>query len=158
MASSAQTSSGFVDPYAYNYGESYNSARGYVKDGQTVNYGGKYGYTGEVGLPGMFTKIFGYDADQKKAEATRQAEIDYERQSIDSARAWSEYMDSTQYQRRVEDLKKAGLNPWLAVQNGISGTGTPSVDTGGSAKSQTDSKQSSSWLAQLLMAIAKFVS
>lgn len=105
MAVTAQTTSGFVDPYSYNYSQAYNTARGYGANNQA----GKYGFTGETGLPGFLGKLFGYDADQKKAEANRQAEIAYERQSIDSARAWSEYMDSTQYQRKVADLKKQVL-------------------------------------------------
>lgn len=42
-------------------------------------------------------------------------------------REWQEHMSSTAYQRAVEDMKKAGLNPILAFANG--GASTP----GGSA-------------------------
>lgn len=150
MASSALQTQGFVDPYSFNYSDYYNSARGFDSAQSS-------GWTGETGAPGWLAKFFGFDSGQKKQEAQRQAEIEYERQSINSARAWSEYMDNTQYQRRVKDLEAAGLNPWLAVQNGISGSGAPSVDTGGSAQKPNNSDQSMSFLAQLLMMIAKVV-
>lgn len=46
------------------------------------------------------------------------------------SRRWSEYMSSTQYQRAVEDMRKAGINPILAAQNGIS---SGSVSSGATA-------------------------
>ena len=86
MAVTAQQS-GFVDPYNYNYQESYQ--RG-------MDAAQQAGVTGETGLPGFLQKLFGVDVDQQKQFREQRAQQEYERASIDSARAWSEYMDNTQ--------------------------------------------------------------
>lgn len=43
-------------------------------------------------------------------------------------REWQEHMSNTSYQRAVEDMKKAGINPILAFANG--GASTPGGSTG----------------------------
>lgn len=143
MGATAQQTNGFVDPYSFEYNP---DTYGYDVPGL-----GKGGFIDNLG------KLFGIDRSTKyEQELTRQDQA-YERASIESARAWSEYMDNTAIQRRVKDIEAAGLNPWLAVQNGVQGTGAPSVDTGGSAQHQSRSGQSKSNLGMLLLAIAKLL-
>lgn len=157
MATSAQTTNGFVDPYSYTFGSGMDlTGREQYGDMYNYNYDSRGG-NNEVGIPGFFRKLFGEDVDELKYQRHLAEQQAYERASIDSARAWSEYMDNTAVQRRVKDLEAAGLNPWLAVQNGISGSGAPSVDTGGSAQVSNSSNQSSNGLLYLIVGLAKLL-
>lgn len=54
-----------------------------------------------------------------------------------SANAYSKMMDDTKYQRMMRDLQKAGLNPYLLINNnGISASSSPSA-----AKANYDTHQ-----------------
>lgn len=145
MASTAQQNSGFVDNFDYvnNYGQ-------WSRDMNSLGLG-KGGFVSKI------DQFFGFGSENEHVQRQLEDDRAYERASINSARAWDEYMDSTQIQRRVKDLEAAGLNPWLAIQNGVSGSGATSADTGGSARHHSNSGQSKSNLAMLLLALAKII-
>lgn len=62
-------------------------------------------------------------ADWNEAMWERQAAFNAEQAQIQ--RDWQERMANTQYQRAINDMSKAGLNPILAVNGGGIGTGVP---------------------------------
>lgn len=62
-------------------------------------------------------------------------------------KAYDQWLADTQYQRMVEDMKKAGLNPYLLMQNGFGSPGNYAYQS----SSKEGSKDS---LKQLLMAVA----
>lgn len=66
------------------------------------------------------------NAANTSAFSNWQAAADYNAEQARIQREWAEHMANTQYQRAVKDMKKAGLNPILAVSNGITGAGVTS--------------------------------
>ena len=81
-------------------------------------------------------------AEYNSAEA--QINRDFQAEQAELNRQWQEKMSNTSYQRAVEDLKKAGLNPVLAAINGGAGVGSGSMASGSQASAGATSGASAS--------------
>lgn len=81
-------------------------------------------------------------AEYNSAEA--QINRDFQAEQAELNRQWQEKMSNTSYQRAIEDLKKAGLNPVLAAINGGAGVGAGAMASGSQAAAGATSGASAS--------------
>lgn len=65
----------------------------------------------------------------EQAQISRQ----WSAQEAQKTRDWQEKMSNTAYQRATEDMRSAGLNPYLLYANSGSGAATPAGATGSSS-------------------------
>ena len=90
-------------------------------------------------------------ADKAMAFSAEQAQI---------SRDWQEQMTNTAYQRAVEDMRKAGLNPYLAYNNGGAQSGSGSAASGIAASPTRASavQAGNTFISDIFNGVAKIVS
>lgn len=106
-------------------------------------------------------KFFG-DPSRNKFESEYEAYLNNvnnrnERLATQSARAYDKWMDDTKYQRMFKDFEKAGLNPYLLVNNGSFSATAPTSSKASYEAKQGSQKQTDSGrnFALILLAIAR---
>ena len=128
-------SAGSTESHSQGGGESYSHSEGGTNDKQIMDYlsqfyqwqGGQNQFQSKTNRENMLMQM-GYNTlgaiQQGIYNSIEQnAAMSYNSAEALANRKWQEHMSNTSYQRAVEDMRKAGINPILAYANG--GASTP---------------------------------
>lgn len=85
---------------------------------------------------GTIGNIFGQDNANRANRDMAREQMRFQREMSTNAQSFSERMSSTAYQRKVQDLRAAGLNPALAYESG--GASSPAGVTAGGANAHVE--------------------
>ena len=132
-----QGSAGYIEPTNRNFGNYMSSMMlGFDTTGDP----------GQIGLAEGLENFFTGNQDFNREIIKQNAMNAFNAAEAEKNRAWQTEMSNTSHQREVEDMKKAGLNPYLS--NASQGASTPS---GGAAHGTpvSSSKSPGGWGALL---------
>ncbi len=87
----------------------------------------------------------------------RQAQERFNAAQAELNRAYQTEMSNTAIQRRVEDLRKAGLNPYLAAGQPASSPGGSAATSGAAASAQAKYEDASDQFVKGINAVTKLV-
>lgn len=104
----------------------------------------QYGFNaGQAAMANQFSSDM-WDKSAAWNEMMWQRQADFNAAEAEKQRQWSQWMESTRYQRGMKDMQKAGLNPILAYGGIATGAGSGGAASVGSASMGTISGQGAS--------------
>lgn len=117
-------------PYAVSIGSTPEQVSKYAPNNFNFSNSEAYKIFGDLNVPQEFKSWYQKQYDNIIAANFAATANDFERREAELNRKFQERMSNTSYQRAVNDLKKAGLNPALAYSQG--GNSAPSGSTASS--------------------------